>query len=175
MKTKIVLILLFPLFSIIMTLQASTAQVKKDANLPFKISRTGLEATDYKKVVLLTEMDEYYDENLGVGKIGLAEAMIRKECESHLGEAGLEPVSGFARPEYLSVKVSVKYRSYFIVIQFNRPVSYQVDEAQFTKYGAITWQRTLLGQHGYTPEYILESLRVLLEEFTKEYLKANSK
>jgi hypothetical protein len=120
-------------------------------------------------------MDEYYDENLDVGKIGLTEAMIRKECESRLGEAGLESVSGFTRSEYLSVKVSVKFRSFHIAIQFNRPVSYSVEETQFTKYGAITRQRTVLGQHGYVKEFVLESLRALLEEFPRDYLKTNLK
>ena len=175
MKRKVILFLLFSFITSAIELQAPNAQVKKDATPQFKISRTGLEAADYKKVVLLTEMDEYYDENVDTGKIGLTEALIRKECEFRLGEAGLESVSGFTRSEYLSVKVSVKFRSFHIAIQFNRPVSYQVEETQFTKYGTITWQRTVLGQHGYVKEFILESLRTLLEEFTRDYLRTNSK
>ena len=175
MKRRLILAILVSLITLATGLQTPGAQVRKEADLQFKISRTGLEAADYKKVVLLTEVDEYYDENLGAGKIGLTEAMIRKECESRLGQAGLEPTSGFTRPEYLSIKVSIKYRSFYIAAQFNRPVSYRVEEIQFTKYGAVAWQKIVHGQHAYGPDYILENLGDLLEEFTKEYLKANSK
>jgi hypothetical protein len=174
MRVKVLWILLVSLFPIVVISEVANSQTKNDPSPQFKVSRSGLEVSDYKKVVLVTELEEYYDENVGAGKIGLTEAMIRRECESRLKEAALEPLSGFVRPEYLSVKVSIRYRSFYISIQFIRPASYRVEETQFTKYGAITWQRILTGQHGYAPEYILENLGILFDEYTKEYLKANS-
>jgi len=175
MKREMTLVLSLFFFVAAASTQTANAQARKDVSLQFKISRAGLEVTDYKKVALLTDIEEYYDENVGAGKIGLTDAMIRKECETRLGQVGLEPTSGFTRPEYLSVKVSIRYRSFYIAIQFCRPVSYAVEDTQFMKYGAVTWQRIFPGQHGYEPEYILESLGNLLDEFTREYLKANSK
>lgn len=175
MKMKVLWILLVSLLPIVVISEVADSYPKNDPSPRFKISRSGLEVSDYKKVVLVTELEEYYDENVGAGKIGLTEAMIRGECESRMKEAGLEPLSGFVRPEYLSVKVGIRYRSFYISIQFIRPVAYRVEETQFTKYGAITWQKILTGQHGYAPDYILENLGMLFDEYAREYLKTNSK
>jgi hypothetical protein len=174
MKRRVILVLLLFFWTIALNLQPSNAQ-RKNVNGPrFKISGTGLEVSDYKKLVVLTELDEHYDEKIDTGKIGLTEAMIRTECESRLKEAGLNPTSKFSRPEYLSVNVKIRHRSYYILVQFNRPVQYQVEETQFMKYGANIWQKGLLGQHGYAPEYILERLDSVLDDFVGEYLKTNS-
>jgi len=174
MKKKIIFVLTLSLFILLLGLQPSPAQTKKENDSRFKISKSGLEVSDYKKVVLLSEMDELYDENIGTGNIGFTEAMIRKECESRLREAGLELMSGFNRPEYLSINVSIRFRSFYVLIQFNRPSQYQVSGTQYMKYGAKTWQRWIFGQHGYTAEYIRETLGKLLEDFIDDYLKANS-
>lgn len=174
MKRKVVLVLFLFFWVIPLGFQPSHAQ-RKNVNSPrFKISENGLEVSDYKKLVLLTELDEHYEEKIDTGKIGLTEAMIRTKCESRLKEAGLEPTSKFSRPEYLSATVRIRHRSYYILIEFNRPVQYQVEETQFMKYGAKVWQKSLLGQHGYVPEYILEKLDSLLDDFLAEYLKTNS-
>ena len=174
MKKKITFVLVLSLFIVPLGLQPSFAQTKKESDSRFKISKGGLEVSDYKKVILLTELDEIYDENIGTGNIGLTEAMIKKESESRLEQAGLELLSGFNRPEYLSINVSIRFRSFYILVQFNRPVLYQVGGTQYTKYGAKTWQKGTLGQHGYIKEYILETLNKLLGDFIDDYLKANS-
>jgi len=174
MKKRVILVLFLFSWIIALSFQPSYAQ-RKNVNSPrFKISENGLEVSDYKKLVLLTELDEHYDEKIDTAKIGLTEAMIRAKCESRLKEAGLEPTSKFSRPEYLSVIVETRHRSYYILVQFNRPVQYQVEETQFMKYGVNIWQKGLLGQHGYAPEYILERLDTVLEDFVVEYLKVNS-
>ena len=174
MEKKIIFILALSLFIFTLGLQPSTAQPKKESHSRFKISKGGLEVSDYKKVVLLAELDEYYDDNTEAGNIGLTEAMIRKECESRLGQAGLELLSKFNRPEYLSINVSIRFRSFYILIQFNRPVLYEAGDTQYTKYGAKTWQKGTLGQHGYRTEYILQALDELLRDFITVYLGANS-
>ena len=174
MKKKIIFVPVLSLFIILSGLHPSNAQTKKENDSRFKISKSGLEVSDYKKVVLLSELDELYDETIGTGTIGLTEAMIRKECEARLREAGLELMSGFNRPEYLSISVSIRFRSFYVLIQFNRPLQYQVSGTQYMKYGAKTWQRWIFGQHGYTSEYIMETLVKLLEDFISDYQKANS-
>jgi hypothetical protein len=175
MKRRVILVLLLFFWTVALSFQPSHAQ-RKNVNSPrFKISENGLEVSDYKKLVVLTELDEYYDEKIDPGRIGLTKAMIRNECQSRLKEAGLNPTSEFSRPEYLSVNVKIRHRSYYILVQFNRPVQYQVKETQFMKYGANVWQKDLLGQHGYAPEYILERLDSVLEDFVTEYLKTNSR
>jgi len=171
---SIISILLTLLSVVTLGFEPSSAQVKRDSNPQFKISKKGLEVSDYKKVVLLIELEEYYDEDVGGGKIGLTKEMLRAECESRLKQAGLEIMSGFNRPEYLYVNVNIRYRSFYILMQLNRPVLYRVKETEYMKYGAKTWQGILLGQHGYTPEYIMECLDKLLEDFINEYLKANT-
>jgi hypothetical protein len=174
MKKRVILVLLLFFWTIALNLQPSNAQRKNVDSQRFKISRTGLEVSDYKKLVVLTKLDEHFDEKIDPGRIGLTEAMIRTQCESRLKEAGLNPTSEFSRPEYLSVNVQIRHRSYYILVQFNRPVQYQVEETQFMKYGVNIWQKGLLGQHGYAPEYVLERLDTVLGDFVVEYLKINS-
>lgn len=172
---RIILILLASLSIVILGFQSSSAQTKRESHSQFKISKNGLEVSDYKKMVLIIELDEYSDEDMGAGNIGLTEEMLRTESESHLTQAGLEMMPGFNRSEYLYIHVGVKYnRSFYILMQFNRPVLYQVRERQYMKYGAKIWQGIRFGQHGYTPKYIMECLNELLEGFINEYLKANT-
>ena len=145
---------------------------KKTRDHPFKFSKSGLEVSNPIDSLLI-ELSEYLDET--VKSIGLTEEMIRKECESRLTASGIEILPGFPRPEYLQVSLSIKYRSFQILAQFNRPVLFEVGDIKYMKYSAKVWQKTALGQHGYKLDAIIERLGSLLDDFPADYLKANEK
>ena len=131
-----------------------------------------MEVSDYKKVVLSIERDDAGMDYLT--KIRLTEESIRKECQSRLSQAGLEPVFEFTRPEYLHVNIKVSLHAFNVLVQFSRPALFQAGEVEYTKYGAKTWQRQVTGTHGGGPDYILYTLGVLLDAFLKDYLQANA-
>lgn len=171
MKREIILVLFLAFLFLAAGFQTSNAQAQKTPDHPFRFSRSGLETINPQKMVLLIEFDEYTDEF--VKSIGMTEEMVRKDCELRLTQAGIEILSGFQRPEYLHVNVTIRYRSFQIWIQFDRPVLFDVGDLKYMKYGAKTWQKTTLGQHGYAPDYIMERLGNLMDEFIAEYTKIN--
>jgi hypothetical protein len=173
MRKKLSLILWVSLSILALSFRPLTAQVRKGDDFPFGVSKIGLEVPDYKKVLLLVEFSEYVDED--TSKIGLTEEKIRSVCESRLKQAGLEPLSGFSRSEYLYINISVRYKAYYILLQFNRPVTYKADKTEYLKFGAKTWQKIALRHHQYNPENIIQVLNELLEDFLNDYLQANSK
>jgi hypothetical protein len=159
------------LIFVIIGSQPSQAQPKKAPETSFKFSKSGLEVANPLQMVLFIEFSEYLDET--VKSLGLTQEILRQECVSRLNRSEIEVMQGFQRSEYLQVSVTVKYRSFYILIQFNRPVLFESGEAKYMKYGAKTWQKSTLGQHGYAPEHILERLGALLDDFIADYKSAN--
>jgi len=152
--------------------QGSYAQQSIKESVSFKISGSGLEVSDYKKVVLSVELDEFGSDY--ATKIGVSKKRIRTECQSRLSQAGLEPVFEFTRPEYLHVNVKVSLHAFSMLLQFSRPVLFQVGEVKYARYGAKTWQRQITGTHGGGPDYVIHCLGLLLDAFLKDYLQANA-
>jgi hypothetical protein len=172
MTKRVMLILCLSFVVLPFSFQASHAQQSKKESVSFRISGSGLEVSDYKKVVLSVELDEFGSDY--ATNIDLSTKRIRTECQSRLSKAGLEPVFEFTRPEYLYVNVKVSLHAFSLLLQFSRPVLFQVGEVEYERYCAKTWQRQITGTHGGGPEYILHCLGLLLDAFLKEYLQANA-
>jgi hypothetical protein len=90
-----------------------------------------------------------------------------------ISSSGLEPVFEFIRSEYLHVNLKVSLHAFSILLQFSRPVLFGVGEVEYARYGAKTWQKQITGTHGGGPDYILQSLGLLLDAFLRDYLKVN--
>jgi hypothetical protein len=156
---------------LLFSFQTTYPQQKKES-VPFRISRSGLEVSEYKKVVLSIELDEFGSDY--ATRINLGEKRIRSACKTQLSRAGLEPVFEFTRPEYLHVSLKVSLHAFSLLLQFSRPVLFEVGEVGYARYGAKTWQRHIIGTHGGGPGYILECLDFLLDEFLKDYVQTNA-
>ena len=169
MKDKIRLILLISLFNLGLSLQMLNAQ-EQPAVLDSKPSLNGLDTSDYKKVRIGIEPLN------GAAKIiGLTEESIRTRYELLLRQYGLEPVStSDPKPEFLYLGIHVVGTAFHTWVDFGRPVVFNVGKASYTAPGK-TWFRSETGTHGGDPEFILQGLDSLFNEFLNEYLKANSK
>jgi hypothetical protein len=171
MAKRVLRMLLLSVVMLLFSFQVSLAQSNKPNPPAFKISRDGLEVSDYKKVVVSVELDEFGSDY--AANIDLREKRIRAECQSRLKQAGLEPVFDFVRPEYLYVNIKVSLHAFSILLQFSRPVFFEAGGVQYARYGAKTWQRHITGTHGGGPDYILQCLGLLLDAFLKDYQQAN--
>ena len=172
MIRRVILIPCLCFFMLLFSFQASDAQQSRKESVSFRISASGLEVSDYKKVVLSIELDEFGSDY--ATRIGLSKKRIQTECQSRLSQGGMEPVFEFTRPEYLHVNLKVSLHAFSLLLQFSRPVLFQVGEIGYARYGAKTWQRHITGTHGGGPDYILHSLGFLLDTFLKDYLQANA-
>lgn len=172
MIKRVMRILCLSFVTLLFCSQASYAQQGRKEFGSFRISGSGLEVSDYKKVVLSVDLDEFGSDY--ATNIDLSKKRIRTECQSRLSQAGLEPVSEFTRPEYLYVNIKVSLHAFSLLLQFSRPVTFQVGELEYARYGAKTWQRQITGTHGGGPDYVLHSLGLLLDAFLRDYLQANA-
>jgi len=130
-------------------------------------SKSGLEVSDYKKVNLSFIAE-------GIDKINLKEERIKRTCELHLRQAGLEPIPFTSASEVLFVRVNVVGMAFDVRLQYYRSVFFPVDNKLYSNF-ANTWERKFLGTHGLDSELIFRALDELLDDFLNEYLKANVK
>ena len=172
MVKRVMLMLCLSFVMLLSSFQPSDAQQKRKESVPFRISRNGLEVSDYKKVVVSIELDEFGSDY--ATRINMGEKKIRSACKTQLSQAELEPVFEFTRPEYLHINLKVSLHAFSMILQFSRPVLFEVGEVGYARYGAKTWQRHITGTHGGGPDYILQCLDFLLDAFLKDYLQANA-
>jgi len=165
MKKEINLILWVFLSLLLLNFQPRNAQGGESPFTSSTWSRGGLEVADSKKVMVLVD-----DLNEQAKKIGLQAGKIKTQCESRLKQAGLEASS--YKPENLNINVNVIRYAFTIAVEFHRPVLFEVGEAWYKK-RAVTWCTGVTGTHKGNPEYILQALDGLLDQFLKEYLEAN--
>jgi len=169
MKKKFKLIFLIPLFTIGLSFQMVNAQDPL-AILASKPSLNGLETSGYKRVKIGMEQL-----NEAAKKIGLTEERIRARCELRLIQYGLEPVSvDDQMPEFVYIGIHIVGMAFHTWVEFGRPVVFNTGKASYKTSGK-TWFRSETGTHGGDPEFILQGLDSLFDEFLNEYLKANSK
>ena len=166
---KFKLILLIPLFTIGLSFQMVNAQ-EPLAILESKPSLNGLETSGHKRVKIGMEQL-----NEAAKKLGLTEERIRARCELRLIQYGLEPVSvDDQMPEFVYIGIHIVGRAFHTWVEFGRPVVFNAGKALYKTSGK-TWFRSETGTHGGDPEFILQGLDSLFDEFLNEYLKANSK
>lgn len=169
MKKKFKLILLIPLFTIGLSFQMVNAQ-EQPAFMTSQPSLNGLETSDYKRVKIGMEQL-----NEAAKKLGLTEERIRARCELRLKQYGLEPVSvDDQMPEFVYIGIHIVGMAFHTWVDFGRPVVFNSGKTLYTTSGK-TWFRSETGTHGGDPEFILQVLDSLFDEFLNENLKANSK
>ena len=126
---------------------------------------TGLEIDNYQLVRVLVEDDK------AIEQIGLTTDRIRTRVELRLQQARLKLGH---RPDraFLYVNVNVAGHGFAIQLAFKRWVSYLVGNVARQRL-ASTWDTGRAGTYTKNPEYIIQQLDILLDEFLNEYLKAN--
>ncbi len=169
MKKKFKLIFLIPLFSVVLSFQMANAQ-EPLAILAPKPSLNGLESSGQKRVKIGMEQL-----NAAAKNLGLTEERIRARCELRLKQYGLEPISADDQmAEFVYIGIHIVGRAFHTWVEFGRPVVFNVGKTWYKTSGK-TWFRSETGTHGGDPEFILQGLDSLFDEFVNEYLKANSK
>lgn len=168
MQKKFKFILWIALFTIGLSFQKVDAQ-QQPAILESKPSLNGLETSDYRRVRIGIE-----PLNEAAKQIGLTEERIRSRYELRLRQYGLEPVSiSDQTAGFVYIGIHVVGKAFHTWVDFGRPVVFNTGKGWYTTSGK-TWFRSETGTHGGDPEFILQGLDSLFDEFLNEYLKSNS-
>ena len=169
MKKKIEFILLTALFTMGLSFQMINAQTHPEFPAA-KPSLNGLETSDYKKLKIGIEQL-----NEAAKRMGLTEERLRTRYELRLRQNGLEPVPvDDQKTEFVYIVLHVVGRAFHTKVEFGRPVVFSSGKNLYTTSGK-TWFRSETGTHGDDPEFIIQGLDSMFDEFLNEYLKANSK
>ncbi len=157
------------LFLSILALSVQLTEAQENINLSIraKKSQYGLEIYSYKKVnILVMGLDE------GAKRLGLTREQIETRCDGRLRQGGLEPVIRIS--PYLKISVDVFGSCFHLSMQFMRNIYFTANDNWYEILGA-TWSCEMNGEHGGTPETIMNALDGCLDKFLNEYLKANLK
>lgn len=161
---KISKILIISLSVILVFLRVTFGQSQLDFD---RISKSGLEVSNYKSLGLLIEsLPEY------AKKMGLMKENIQTRCELQLRQAGIRPTP--EKDEYLYVNIALTDESYNISLSLERPVYFKANGMVHITTGS-TWVYGAIGSYGNRAEYLLKSIEKVIAVFINEYLKNNQK
>ena len=108
-------------------------------------------------------------------EIGLTEEILLTRCELRFGQAGI-PVDkrGVSSP-CLYVTVSAVGAAFAVEIQFRRRVTVETAFGYRESMVAATWDKDHVGMHADDPEFIVQALDNMLDNFLTDFFKANPK
>ena len=131
--------------------------------------RSGLKVNDKKKMTVIIE--EISDE---AGLIGLSKDRIKTKCELRFRQLGIKPIEKVESSEdgSLGIIITVSKEMFNVEIKYARWALYFVGSKKYVTFATV-WSKWEAGLHRNNPEYILQSLDPLLDDFFNDFLKAN--
>ena len=168
MKNRTSIFLLF-LFIVVFVFKTSNAQQYGPLAAKAKISKNGLEVSDYKKVhVMVSALSEE------IKKFGFTEEKVQAKCELRFRQAGLTPVPELTRSEYVYIKIDTVGSEFNVITEFRRDILFEVRKTVYWKPGCPTWDSKRAGVLRDNPEFVMNAVEQLLDFFINEYLKVNA-
>lgn len=105
-------------------------------------------------------------------KIGLTKERIKTVVELCLRREGIKIIKDVRAP-YIYININVLGLAFNISFELREPVTILRIPNEFCL--ATTWDKGFTGTHGNNPEYIVSSIKLLLDKFLNDYYKANPK
>jgi hypothetical protein len=108
--------------------------------------------------------------------VDLTEAEVIREVELRLLRHSITPAdqeAAHALGWYLGVDILIADSAYHVKVGFHRRVTYDVGDRAYGKEG-ITWQIWYTGVHEDDSEIIIDSLLECVDDFSSEFLEANT-
>ena len=108
--------------------------------------------------------------------VGFSEADVIREVELRLLRHGIIPAdreAAHALGWYLGIDILIVGSAYHVKVGFHRRVTYDVGDRTYGKEG-ITWQSWYTGVHEDDSGIIIDSLLECVDDFSNEFLDANT-
>ncbi len=108
--------------------------------------------------------------------VGLSKVQVLHEVQLRLLRHGIIPAdreAAHALGWFLGIDILVVGSAYHVKVGFHRRVTYDVGERTYGKEG-ITWQIWYTGVHEDDSEIIIDSLLDCVDDFSEEFLEANT-